>query len=465
MTVLSSENSPTEDQTAGASVIGRGEQLNQARRRLFPHALFVGIMTGALAVAFRMCLEQGEVLRGRLIEWSTAADGYGLGSLILAACLLTGSALWLILWFCPEASGSGIPHLRLVLRESGKLRWWRVIPVKFVSGLLGITSGLCLGREGPTIQMGAALGAMWGESHLGKGADRRSLLVTGASAGLAAAFNAPMAGILFAIEELHINIPDSAFSAAMISCVSADLLARSVLGQTPVLQAPLTQIPPLESLPFFIVLGLLGGVLAWAFNKSLVFVSQRAAFKSFWPNAAKVVLTGIILAAVGWYYPSLLGGGLVLSNRALIGEGTLMWLSVMFLLRFILSIGSYSVGTAGGIFAPLLVLGGLLGLVVGDISQRIFPAAVPEPAAFAVVGMAAVFAGVVRCPLTGIVLIIEMTGHYGLILPLMVASFTAAITADELLVAPVYDALLESQLAGQKQNAEVNPVTPHIATN
>jgi CIC family chloride channel protein len=155
----------------------------------------------------------------------------------------------------------------------------------------------------------------------------------------------------------------------------------------------------------------------------------------------------------------------VLSNRALIGEGTLMWLSVMFLLRFILSIGSYSVGTAGGIFAPLLVLGGLLGLVVGDISQRIFPAAVPEPAAFAVVGMAAVFAGVVRCPLTGIVLIIEMTGHYGLILPLMVASFTAAITADELLVAPIYDALLESQLAGQKQNVEVNPVTPSIATN
>jgi CIC family chloride channel protein len=121
----------------------------------------------------------------------------------------------------------------------------------------------------------------------------------------------------------------------------------------------------------------------------------------------------------------------------------------MILLRFVLSIGSYAIGTAGGIFAPLLVLGGLLGLLVGEVSQHIFPAAVPEPTAFAVVGMAATFAGVVRCPLTGIVLIIEMTGHYELILPLMVASFTSAIVADELFVPPVYDALLESQLQAQ----------------
>jgi CIC family chloride channel protein len=454
---MSDQNRPSpslpEGQAAGAAVIERGEKLNQARRRLFPHALFVGIATGCLAVAFRVCLERGEDLRTQLIDWSATADGFGVAALVILACLLIGIALWLILWFCPEASGSGIPHLRLVLRENGQLRWRRVIPVKFISGLFGIMGGLCLGREGPTIQMGASLGAMWGESHLGKGADRRSLLVTGASAGLAAAFNAPMAGILFAIEELHINIPDSAFSAAMISCVSADLLARCVLGQSPVLQATLIQIPPLESLPFFAVLGILGGLLAWAFNKALVFTSRRLEFRSVLQNLSKVIIAGTIMAIVGWHYPPLLGGGLVLSNRALAGEGTLVWLSAMFLLRFVLSIGSYAVGTAGGIFAPLLVLGGLMGLLVGEVSQHIFPSAVPEPTAFAIVGMASAFAGVVRCPLTGIVLIIEMTGHYELILPLMVASFTASITADELHVAPIYDALLESQLAAQNDIA------------
>ncbi len=455
-------STPAEVHTAGTAVIKTGEKLNEARRRLFPHALAVGLLTGLLAVAFRMCLEHGEDLRTQLIEWSSSASGWGLGSLIILGCLIVGVALTLVLALCPEASGSGIPHLRLVLRDNGNLRWWRVIPVKFASGLLAITGGLCLGREGPTIQMGAALGSMWGESHLGKGADRRSLLVTGASAGLAAAFNAPMAGILFAIEELHINIPDSAFSAAMISCVSADLLARCILGQTPVLQSTLTQIPPLQSLPFFLVLGILGGGLAWAFNNSLVFATRRLAFRSVTANAIKIVLAGTILASVGWFYPALLGGGIALSNRALAGDGTLVWLLTIFLLRFVMSIGSYAIGTAGGIFAPLLVLGGLLGLTVGELSQMLFPSAVPEPTAFAVVGMAAAFAGVVRCPLTGIVLIIEMTGHYELVLPLMVASFTAAITADELHVAPVYDALLESQLQGRHELDASSPGATEI---
>lgn len=445
-----------EEQVAGESVLQQGEKLNQARRRLFPHALFVGLMTGAIAIAFRVCLEGGENLRTQLLTWAAGQDGLGLALMLALNSALIGCALFLILRFCPEAAGSGIPHLRLVLREKGQINWRRVIPVKFISGLVGIVGGLCLGREGPTIQMGAAIGAMWGEGHLGKGVDRRSMLVTGASAGLAAAFNAPMAGILFAIEELHINIPDSAFFAAMISCISADLLARLVLGQTPVLQAKLVQgPPPLESLPFFLVLGVLTGALAWAFNKAIVWASQTLTFRSLYLNVLKVVAVGCVLAVVGWYDPPLLGGGLALSNRSLMGSEALMWLAMMFLLRFVLSIGSYAVGTAGGIFAPLLVLGALLGLLVGEASQRIFPAAVPEPAAFAVVGMAAIFAGVVRAPLTGIVLIIEMTGHYELILPLMVASFAAAIVADELYVPPVYDALLESQL--RTQGSEPSP--------
>ena len=434
-------------QKVGAAVIERGEKQNQARRRLFPHALCVGLLTGALAVAFRLCLDQGEEWRSQLIAWADTAGGLGFGVLLVMACLTVGVALWLIKALCPEASGSGIPHLRLVLSEHGHLNWRRVIPVKFVSGLLSIMGGLCLGREGPTIQMGASIGALWGESYLGKSTDRRTLLVTGASAGLAAAFNAPMAGILFSIEELHIFLPESAFFAAMISCIASDLLARSILGQAPVLQVTLAQTPPLESLPFFVVLGILCGGLAWLFNNSLVFTARRLTFQSFKANLIKVLIAGGSLALAGWFYPALLGGGIALSNRALSGDGTLIWLSVMLVLRFGMSIGSYAVGTAGGIFAPLLVLGGLLGLLTGEISQHIFPTAVPEPKAFAVVGMAALFASVVRCPLTGIVLIIEMTGYYELILPLMVASFTAGITADELHVAPVYDALLENQLA------------------
>jgi CIC family chloride channel protein len=436
-----------QDIAAGAAVIERGEKLNRARRRLFPHALVIGILTGGLAVAFRVCLEQGEQLRSQFIDWASTLGAPGFAMLAAVAIALFAVALLAITRIVPEASGSGIPHLRLVLREDGNLRWRRILPIKFISGLFGITGGLCLGREGPTIQMGAAIGAMWGGSYLGRAADRRSLLVTGASAGLAAAFNAPMAGILFVIEELHINIPDSAYFTAMIACIAADLLARILLGQTPVLRAALAQIPPLTSLPFFIVLGLLSAGLAWAFNKAIVVSTRRLRTPSIRKNLAKAAVAGLVAAIVGWFYPALLGGGLALTNRALAGQGAVGWLAAMFLLRFVFSIGSYAIGTAGGIFAPLLVLGGLLGLLVGELSQLVIPTAVPEPTAFAVVGMAAAFAGIVRCPLTGIVLIIEMTGHYELILPLMVASFTAAIAADELNVGPVYDALLAVQLA------------------
>lgn len=438
---------------AGHEVLERGEKLNQARRRLLPHALIVGLATGTLAIAFRVCLETGEELRDALLKWTTSLHVAGFVGLCAAAVVLVGIALWLIRQFCPEASGSGIPHLRIVLQEEGRVRWRRVIPVKFLSGLFGITAGLCLGREGPTIQMGAALGSMWGESTLGKGADRRSLLVTGASAGLAAAFNAPMAGILFAMEELHINIPDSAFFTAMISCVVSDLMGRCILGQMPVLHVPSTiEPPPLNNIPFFLVLGAVTGAFAWLFNTSLVQASRKLNFQSTTANVVKVLVAGVTLGVVGWCYPSLLGGGIILSNAALSGTGSIHWLAAMLVLRFVLSIGSYAVGTAGGIFAPLLVLGGLLGLIVGDLSHRLFPNAVPELGAFAVVGMGAMFAGVVRCPLTGIVLMIEMTGQYGLVLPLMIASFTAAIVADELLVPPVYDALLQNQMSPPRKS-------------
>lgn len=436
--------SPREAKQEAASISQQSEKLTKARRRMFPHALLVGVFTGLLAVVFRLALEHGEKGRDFLIAHSAGALGF-LAMLVLTLTSVI-LALWLVLAVAPEATGSGIPHLRLILRENGHIRWRRVLPVKFFSGVLGIVGGLCLGREGPTIQMGAALGAMWGESHLGKGADKRSLLVTGASAGLAAAFNAPMAGILFAIEELRINIPDSTFFSALVACVSADLIARIFLGQTPVLRVTLAQIPPLDSLPFFVILGALLGLLSWVFNRSLVLASSKLSFHSPLANFLKATAAGVALAVTAWYYPPLLGGGIAFSNHALMAEGTFTWLAVMFLLRFILTIGSYGVGTAGGIFAPLLVLGGLFGLFVGKLAQEIVPAAVPEPAAFAVVGMAAAFAGIVRCPLTGVVLIIEMTGHYELILPLMVASFTATFVADETGIEPIYDALLESQL-------------------
>lgn len=443
---------PVAPPTSAADVHERSGKLVHARTRLFPHALLMGIATGLMAVAFRLALEYGDDLRA--IVLTRAVGLAGLALLVAVAFAMIGVALWLVIRFCPEASGSGIPHLRLVLRDNAPLRWRRVLPVKFCSGLLAIVGGLCLGREGPTIQMGAALSAMWGDSALGRSADRRSLLVTGASAGLAAAFNAPLAGILFAIEELRINVPDSAFAAAMVACVSADIVVRLLLGQSPEFGVTLDVIPPLESLPAFAVLGAVLGLFGWLYNRSLIGLTRLLRFRSWQANVVKVAVTAVVVGVIGWTYPPLLGGNLELTRHILSGEGALGWLAVVLGLRFVMSIGSYAVGTAGGIFAPLLVLGGLVGLVVANLAHAVFPGAVPHAAAFAIVGMSAAFAGIVRCPLTGVMLIVEMTGHYALILPLMVSSFIATFVADATGAPPVYDGLLESQLADAKAAAK-----------
>ena len=154
---------PGEAKQEAASVIQQSEKLTKARRRLFPHALLVGVFTGLLAVVFRLALEHGETGRDFLVDHSAGVGGFL--AILFLTLVSVNLALWLVLAVAPEATGSGIPHLRLVLRENGHLRWRRVLPIKFLSGVLGIVGGLCLGREGPTIQMGAALGAMWGESR------------------------------------------------------------------------------------------------------------------------------------------------------------------------------------------------------------------------------------------------------------------------------------------------------------
>jgi chloride channel protein, CIC family len=433
---------PAERAHAVADVELHGEQMLSQRVRLFPQALIVGAAVGLLSVAFRLALEHSSHWRDRWL--SSSAEGTTL-VWVVGAIAMIGVALWLVVRFAPEAAGSGIPHLKLVLQGDFRVRWWRVLPVKFVSGLFAIAAGLALGREGPTIQMGASLGAMWGDLTKRSPEERRSLLVTGASAGLAAAFNAPLAGILFVLEELRINMPDSAFFAALVASITADIVTRALMGQAPVIATGDPPIPSLVDLPFFLLLGVIAGLASGLYNGLLVAVNRWLAFRSVWLQSLKVAIAGTVIGLCGWWDPMLIGGGDALTDRSLDGQGSIAWLSRTLVARFVLSIASYAIGTAGGIFAPLLALGGLMGLLVGKLCLVVFPGMPAEPMAFAAAGMSALFAGVVRCPLAGIVLMIEMTGHYELVIPLTVAAYAATFTADQLQIKPIYDALLEDQ--------------------
>jgi CIC family chloride channel protein len=419
---------------------------HEQRRRQLPRAIVVGVLAGFVAVAFTRALVVTDDLRTALITRAQAFGIWGLPVPVLVAVLGGGVAVLLVRTLAPETSGSGIPQLKAVLHLLQSMRGLRVLAVKFAGGVVGIGSGLALGREGPTIQMGGALGQVASQWFRCTERERQTLIAAGAGAGLAAAFNAPLAGLVFVLEEVQRDFSPTVFTATLVAAVTSDVVTRLLVGQLPIFHVRIETIPPLQALPVSLLVGLAAGVLGVAFNRGLVGALdafQRMGTRPVWLTGATA---GCVVGVVGWFVPEALGGGHRLVEQTLGGALSLPALAGFFLLRFCLTMVSYGCGAPGGIFAPLLVLGSELGLGVGLLAHRLVPAAADSPAVFAVVGMAAYFTAIVRAPLTGIVLIVEMTGNYSLVLPLLAACLTAYGVADFLKDRPVYEALLERDL-------------------
>jgi len=387
-----------------------------------------------------------DTLRNGLLTWAHTQPYWGFIFPILLTLMGALASVALTRRFAPEASGSGIPHLEAVLHRFRKLEWKRLLPVKFFGGVLAIGSGLALGREGPTVQMGGAVGDAISRWLKVSERERQTLISAGAGAGLAAAFNAPLSGLVFVLEEVRRDFQPIVFGAAFVAAVIADIIARIGSGQFPAFTVPNYPMPPLSALPIFALLGVAAGLLGVLFNRSLMKVVEgyaRIPSRFILPIAA---LTGGLVGLVGWFSPLLIGSGHTLAESALKGSLVLTAIPLFFLVRFLLTIGSYGTGAPGGIFAPMLVLGALLGLAIGQVAHRLVPEVAPVPAVFAVVGMAAYFTAIVRAPLTGIMLIVEMTGNYSQMLPLLVSCFCAYAVAEYLKDLPIYEALLERDL-------------------
>lgn len=416
------------------------------RRRIFPRAALVGAAAGLTALAFRTALTAADVSRGALISWAHTLPAAGWVFPVAIGFLGAGIAVALTNRSACAAAGSGIPNVEAVLDGHGKLAWRRLIPVKFIGGIIGIGSGLTLGREGPTIQMGAAAGEAISEGLHVSDKERLTLITAGSGAGLAAAFNAPLAGLVFVLEEIRHDFHPIVFGACLVAAIVADIVARVGAGQFPVFDVPTYPVPPLGSLPAFVVLGVVAGLFGVAFNKGLLAMLELYSRVPKRLTVAAAAATGAAIGLVGWFSPILIGSGNALAGSVLQGNMVISTILIFFAMRFIMTTVSYGTGAAGGIFAPLLVLGALIGLAIGQAAHLIAPTLVPIPAAFAVVGMAAYFVAVVRAPLTGIVLITEMTGTYSYMLPLLVSCFCAYAVSEVLRDKPIYDALLEREL-------------------
>lgn len=401
----------------------------------------VGVAAGMVGATFRLSLSRADRMRDALIA---AAHGYKFAGflLVLVVCATaTALAAWLVRRYSPHASGSGIPHVEAVLNGTLKPAPIRLIPVKFIGGVLAIGSGLALGREGPSVQMGASIANSIGRVFRRDWTDCRVLIAAGAGAGLATAFNAPMAGAVFVLEELVRQFEIRIAIVALGASATAIAVSRSILGELPDFHVGALAYAGAEIRPLFFMLGAVTGLVAVAYNRILLGTMAAADRLSSWPVELRAGLIGAAVGTLAWFAPGLVGGGDTITQRTLEDAETLAAIPAAFLLRLGLGAVSYAAHTPGGLFAPMLVLGAQLGLSFGIVCGLVFPELHIQPEGFAIVGMAAFFTGVVRAPLTGLVLVTEMTASVTMLLPMLGACFVAMLVPTLLRDPPLYDSL------------------------
>ena len=426
------------------------------RRFHFVRAAFIGLAAGLLSVAFRRALAYSESGRGDLVAALHAYPAWGWCVMPVIGAVLGAFVGWLTQRFSPQAAGSGIPHLKGVLLQMREMRWRSLLPVKFFAGVIGIGAGLSLGREGPSVQMGAAVAQALARPLRTSSSDLPQLLSAGAGAGLAAAFNAPLAGLVFVVEELHRELSSRTAAGALIAAVCATVVTQWLAGDTPSFEARGLSAMPLEMLPLAAIVGILGGLGGVLFNRSLLAAQSFALRQQRVPRWLLPAIAGAIVGLVAWWMPDAIGGGQGVAEQLLNGKLalTLAPLAALLALKFVLTVISYGSGAPGGIFAPMLLIGALIGAVLAHGAGRLAPSIADQAEVLAVLGMAAMFVGSVRAPLTGIVLISEMTNGYELLFPICIAGLAAYLTGEALREPPVYDALLEADLhrSGQALN-------------
>jgi CIC family chloride channel protein len=420
----------------------------------YVRAALVGVLVGVLAIAFQWSIALVEHWRGTFLERLHALPhaSYWAWSILPAIALVVCCAVGqLVAKAAPEAAGSGIHQIKGVLLHIRTLRPKRIIPVKFAGGVLSIGTGLSLGREGPTVQMGAAIASAVGTILKVPARTFPQLVSCGAGAGLAAAFNAPLAGFLFVIEELHREMSSLTFGGALIAAVTADIVSRAFTGQLPSFSVQGYPALPLHALPAVAVLGITGGAFGALFTRSIL-KSQRLLTQA--ARQARVplwMLPGLCAAAVAllaWWIPDAAGGGHAVADQLLQKKlaPSMTFLLILLVAKFATTIVSYASGAPGGIFAPMLLMGTVMGIIAARITGLVEPSLAGRVDAFAVIGMAAIFTGTVRAPLTGIILIVEMTSNYEQMLSLCVACFAANLTSEFLRSTPIYEALLEDDI-------------------
>lgn len=400
------------------------------------------MVIGFIGGAFRWCLSQADVLRIDFADWAHRAAGPGWLVLMVAAAAGATLAALIVRWM-PLAAGSGIQHVEAVHRGDAAPPLLRLVPAKFVGGVLAIGSGLLLGREGPTVHMGAAVGAEAARRVRLPDSEIRMLQTALGGAGLAVAFNAPIGGVLFTLEEVTKSFKLRMALVTVFATATAVGCSRLVTGNHPDFQVEQLAAPALSWLPLFVVFGLLTGCLGVAYNWLVLLCLDRIKQIPRVPTVAKAAVIGALIGVVAFIHPLATGGGDPLTQLILGGDGmALTVVAGLLALRFVAGPLSYAAAVPGGLFAPLLAVGILWGVLFVGGFNTVWPgnhASLAVP--MALVGMAAFFGATVRAPVTAIVLVIEMTATTSVAIPMLAATAAAVLVAELLRSPPIYDSL------------------------
>lgn len=426
------------------------------RARRFPviligEGLLVGVIGGLIVLAYRVALSYAGEWRNMILSYieGNPLAIFGWFMILVLFAVIVGK---LVKWE-PMISGSGIPQVEGEVTGKLSQNWKKVLPSKFLSGFLCLLGGLSLGREGPSIQLGAMAGK--GISQVldrGK-TEERYLMTCGASAGLAAAFHAPLAGVIFAVEEIHKGFSTSILISVMTASVTADFIASHLVGLEPVFQFELGHFLPQSYYWLLIVLGIVVGVAGVFYNWAMLKAQELYKKPKWLSETGRILIAFLTAGMLGGIMPSVLGSGHDLIEQLTSGEMILKTAVLVLVIKFLFSAISFGSGAPGGIFFPLLILGALIGGIFAMTGVNVF--GLPEIYInnFVLLAMAGFFTAIVRAPITGIILLFEMSGSVSQMLSLSIVSITAYIVATLLHSDPIYESLLERILKKQKKSA------------
>lgn len=387
-------------------------------------SIMIGALTGLAVVALILLTER---LGMRLYPvgspaWRRIATPV-IGSLTMGYVLVR---------YFADARGSGVTQTKVALYIRDGVITLRTVLGKFFCTAITLGSGIPLGPEGPSVHVGSGIASVLGRRLGLRTENVKALIPVGAAAAIAAAFNTPLAAVVYAMEEIVGDFNTPVLGSIVLASATAWMVLRVLLGNNPLFQVPQYELVHGGEFAIYAVLGLIGGAFSGVFTK--VMVEMRAQFSKLPANTRWIqpVSGGLLVGLLGWWVPQVLGVGYSYVGDALNGRMALRLMAILILLKFVTIITSYASGNAGGLFAPSLFLGAMVGGVVGSVAHHLWPAYTAEPGAYALVGMGALFAGIMRAPMTSVLMIFETTHDYAVIVPLMIANLISYLISSQM---------------------------------